>query len=202
MTKTLDYYMTPVSPYTYLGHDRLREICRHNGATIRLFVMDLGKVFPASGGVALKDRPPQRQAYRLQELARWRDHLKLPLNLQPKHFPVPPALASTLILAVLDRHGVETALDVAGDCLRAVWAQERNIANAATLREIAAARKLDADALLAHAASDSIAQTFSAHTQQAIDRNVFGSPTYMIGDQLYWGQDRLDFVDRALAARA
>ena len=199
MARTLDYFMTPVSPFTYLGHDRLRAICRRHGAPIRLYLIDLGKVFPVSGGLPLKDRPPQRQVYRLQELARWRDFLSMPLNLQPKFFPVPAGAASTLILAALDRHGIEAALDIAGDCLRAVWADDRNLADATTLRDIAAARGLDAEALLAHAASDAITALFDSHTQQAIERGVFGSPTYAIGDQLFWGQDRLDFVDRALA---
>ncbi len=200
MRLTVDYFITPVSPYVYLGHERFRALCRSAGARIDLVVMDLGKVFPVSGGVALKDRAPQRQAYRLQELRRWRDFLGLPLNLQPKFFPVPPTAASTLILAVQARHGVDTALDVAGDCGRAVWAEERNIADTATLREIAAARGLDADALLALAAGDEIAVRFAADTQRAIDRAVFGAPTYAIGDELFWGQDRLDFVERALAA--
>jgi 2-hydroxychromene-2-carboxylate isomerase len=199
MSKTLDYYMNPVSPFSYLGHDRLRALCARLGCTINLRVIDLGRVFPVSGGVALKDRAPQRQAYRLQELARWRDLLELPLNLQPKFFPVPAGPAATLILATFDRHGLEPALDIAGDCLRAVWAQERNIADSATLREIAAARGLDGDELLTHAASDRIERLFDTHTQEAIDRGVFGAPTYAIGDQLFWGQDRLDFVERALA---
>ncbi|MCU0950914.1 MAG: 2-hydroxychromene-2-carboxylate isomerase [Burkholderiaceae bacterium] len=197
-TKTVDYFMTPVSPYVYLGHDRLRALCARTGARINLVVMDLAKVFPVSGGVPLKDRAPQRQAYRLQELQRWRDHLGLPLNLQPAFFPVPPALASTLILAAQQRHGLDAALDLAGDCLRAVWAEERNIADAATLRAMATARGHDADALMSDAASDAIAARFAAGSQQAIDRGVFGAPTYALGETLFWGQDRLDFLERAL----
>lgn len=197
--KTVDYFMTPVSPYVYLGHDRFRVLCARTGAAIRLVVMDLGKVFPVSGGVALKDRAPQRQAYRLQELRRWRDHLGMPLNLQPRFFPAPPAAASTLILAAQSVHGIEAALDLAGDCLRAVWAEERNIADAATLHAIATARGHDADALLARAGSEQIAARFAADSQTAIDRGVFGAPTYALGDELFWGQDRLDFLERALA---
>jgi 2-hydroxychromene-2-carboxylate isomerase len=200
MPRTLDYFMTPVSPFTYLGHDRLRALCARHGCAIELRVMDLGRVFPATGGVALKDRSPQRLAYRLQELTRWRDFLGQPLTLQPRFFPVPPTAASTLILATLDRHGTPAALDIAGDCLRAVWVEERNIADVVTLRGIAAGRGFDADALLAHAASGTITRLYDAHTQQAIERGVFGAPTYAIGEQLYWGQDRLDFVDRALSA--
>jgi 2-hydroxychromene-2-carboxylate isomerase len=199
MTLTVDYFMTPVSPYVYLGHQRLRQICARTGATLRLRVVDLGKIFPVSGGVALKDRAPQRQAYRLQELARWRDYLGMPLTLQPRHFPVPPAAASTLILAAAERHGHDTALDLAFDCLRAVWAEERNIADADTLREIAQARGLDGTALLTQAASEDIAATFVQHTDEAIARGVFGAPTYALGNELFWGQDRLDFLERALA---
>ena len=199
MTLTVDYFMTPVSPYVYLGHQRLRQICARTGATLRLRVVDLGKIFPVSGGVALKDRAPQRQAYRLQELARWRDYLGMPLTLQPRHFPVPPAAASTLILAAAERHGQDIALDLAFDCLRAVWAEERNIADADTLREIAQARGLDGTALLTQAASEDIAATFVQHTDEAIARGVFGAPTYALGNELFWGQDRLDFLERALA---
>ena len=199
MTLTVDYFMTPVSPYTYLGHERLRALCARAGAQLVLRVVDLGKVFPVSGGVALKDRAPQRQAYRLQELARWRDYLGMPLTLQPRYFPVPPAAASTLILAAAERHGHDTALDLAFDCLRAVWAEERNIADADTLREIAQARGLDGTALLAHAAGEGIGATFAQHTAEAIARGVFGAPTYALGNELFWGQDRLDFLERALA---
>lgn len=199
MARNVDYYMTPVSPFAYLGHDRFRAICRRHGATIHLRVMDLGKVFPVSGGLPLKDRPPQRRAYRMMELARWRDHLGVPLNLEPRHFPVPSEPAATLILAVLKRHGVESALDVAGDCLRAVWAEERDISAQATLREIATARRLDADELLAQAASAEIAALYVMHSQEAIARGVFGAPTYALNDELFWGQDRLEFLDRALA---
>lgn len=202
MPIVVDYFMTPVSPYVYLGHERLRALCARTGAQLALRVVDLGKVFPVSGGVALKDRAPQRQAYRLQELARWRDFLGLPLNLQPRHFPVPAALASTLILATAERHGQEAALDIAADCLRAVWAEERNIADAATLQAIAEQRGLDGRALLDLAGTDRIAATFEQHTAEAIARGVFGAPTYAIGTQLFWGQDRLDFLERALVSGA
>jgi 2-hydroxychromene-2-carboxylate isomerase len=199
MSATVDYFMTPVSPFTYMGHDRLREICRRHGARINLRVMDLGKVFPASGGLPLKDRPPQRRAYRMMELKRWRDYLGIPLNPEPKFFPVAAEAAATLTLAVLERHGVEPALDIAGDCLRAVWSEQRDISARETLLEIAVARGLDAQALLAHAGSAEVAALYVMHSQEAIARGVFGSPTYVLTDELFWGQDRLDFLDRALA---
>ena len=199
MSKVVDYYMTPVSPFTYMGHERLRAICARQGAQINLRVMDLGKVFPASGGLALKDRPPQRRAYRMMELKRWRDFLGIPLTLEPKFFPVAAEPAATALLAVLEHHGGDTALDVAGDFLRAIWAEERNLADADTLAEILGKRGLDAAGLLAHARSAEVAARYIQHSQEAIARGVFGSPTYVYQDELFWGQDRLDFLDRALA---
>jgi 2-hydroxychromene-2-carboxylate isomerase len=199
MPKVVVYYMATVSPWTYLGHARFRAICGRHEAQIQLRVMDLGKVFPASGGVALKDRPPQRRAYRLMELKRWRDYLGIPMNIEPKHFPVSAEPAATALLAVLERHGTETALDFAGDVLQAMWVDERNVSDGATLSELLAARQLDAAALLAQARSAEVAARYIQHSQEAIARGVFGSPTYVYQDELYWGQDRLDFLDRALA---
>ena len=199
MSKVVDYFMSPVSPWTYLGHARFRAICAQHGAQIHLRVMDLGKVFPASGGVPLKDRAPQRRAYRLVELRRWRDFLGIPLTLEPKFFPVPAEAPATAVLAVLERHGTDMALDVAGDLLRALWAEERNLADAPTLVDVLTRRGLDAAALLAHARSAEVAARFIQHTQEAIARGVFGSPTYVYQDELFWGQDRLDFLERALA---
>jgi 2-hydroxychromene-2-carboxylate isomerase len=199
MSKVVDYFMTPVSPFTYFGHDRLREICARQGAQIHLRVVDLGKVFPASGGLALKDRAPQRRAYRMTELKRWRDYLGIPLNTEPKFFPVAAEPPATAVLAVLERHGTDQALDVAGDFLRAIWAEERNLADAETLAELLGKRGLDAASLLAHARSAEVAARYIQHSQEAIARGVFGSPTYVYQDELFWGQDRLDFIERALA---
>ena len=199
MSKVVDYFMTPVSPWTYLGHDRFRAVCARHGAQVHLRVMDLGKVFPVSGGVPLKDRPPQRRAYRLVELKRWRDHLGMPLNTEPKFFPVPVEAAATALLAVLERNGTDTALEVAGDLMRAVWAEERNIADAATLTDVLTGRGLDAAGLLAHARSAEVAARYVQQSQEAISRGVFGSPTYVYQDEPFWGQDRLDFLERALA---
>ena len=200
MPKVVDYFMTPVSPWTYLGHERFRAMCARHGAQIHLRVMDLGKVFPASGGVPLKDRAPQRRAYRLVELRRWREFLGMPLTVEPKFFPVPAEAPATAVLAVLERHGTDAALDVAGDLLRAIWAEERNVAEAETLADVLTKRGLDASALLAHARSAEVAARYIQHSQEAIARGVFGAPTYVYQDELFWGQDRLDFLERALAS--
>ena len=198
MPKIVDYYFTPVSPYTYLGHDRLVAIAGRHGATIDVKPVDLGKVFAVSGGLPLKQRAPQRQAYRLLELERWPKYLGIPLNKQPRFFPVSGDLASKWIVAASNR-SMADALKLTGAILRAVWSEERDIADAKTLAMLAREQALDADALAASAATPDIGSRYEALTQEAIERQVFGAPTYVYRDELFWGQDRLDFLDRELA---
>ena len=194
MERTIDYYFTPLSPWTYLGHERLGAIALRHGARVLCKPADYGKIFAASGGLPLAKRPPQRQAYRLVELERWRRFLDIPLNLHPAFFPVPAELASRLILAA-----PEVALfRLAGALLRAVWAEERNIADGPTLARICAENELDGPRLLHAAQSAATAERYDALTQEAILRQVFGAPTYIYRDEPFWGQDRLDFLDRAL----
>lgn len=194
----IDYYFTPVSPWTYLGHARFVEIARRHRAAIAVKPIDLGRVFPASGGLPLKDRPPQRQAYRLVELARWSKYLGIPLNLHPAHFPVRADFASRWILAAVEQ-GTDAALAFALACGRAVWAEQRNIAERDTLAAIATALDLDVAALDERANAPDIATRYAVLTQEAIDRGVFGAPTYFVGGEMFWGQERLDFLDRELA---
>jgi 2-hydroxychromene-2-carboxylate isomerase len=202
MPTTVDYYLAPQSPWTYLGHDRFARIAAAAGATVRVLPIDLGgKVFPVSGGLPLGQRAPQRQAYRLLELARFRDALGLPLNLKPRYFPVPGDDAARLIVAVGQGDGAAAAMRLAGAVLAAVWAQERNIADASTLAELLAECGLPAERLEGSRTPEVQAQ-YERNTQQAIDAGIFGSPSYVIDGEIFWGQDRLDFVERRLAQRA
>ncbi len=200
MSKVIDYYVFVNSPWTYLGHQRLADIARAAGATVRVRPMDAAKVFPVSGGLPLAQRPKQRQAYRLVELARWRDFLGLPLNIHPKYFPTPTDLAAKMVVAV---NGDDTdnaaAFALTGRLLTAVWAEERNIADEATLSAIAAEAGHDPAALLARARGADVQARFDTYSQRAIDLQVFGAPFYIYRDEPFWGQDRLEFVQRRLA---
>ena len=198
MAKVVDYYITALSPWTYLGHDRFVALAKHHGATVNVKPVDLGKVFPVSGGLPLKQRAPQRQAYRMFELRRWSAHLGVPINVQPKFFPVSGDLAARWILAA-EQDDTGAALTLAGAFMRAVFVEERNIADAATAVAIANEQHLDAAKLSLRADSPEIAARYDALSQEAIDRQVFGAPTYVYRDEPFWGQDRLDFLDRALA---
>ena len=201
MSRTVDYYFAPQSPWTYLGHQRFWTLARAAGATVRVLPVDLGKVFPISGGLPLPKRAPQRQAYRLVELKRYSDFLQIPLHPQPRYFPVAGDAAACLIIAVDLHDGAEAAMQLTGAILAAVWAQERNIADAQVLATLLTECGLDAKRL-AQAGSPEVRQRYEACTQQAIEAGVFGAPSYVIDGELFWGQDRLDFVARKLGVPA
>jgi carboxymethylenebutenolidase len=200
MPRTVDYFFATVSPWTYLGHQRFRDMARKHGATINVRPCDLsGKVFPVSGGLPLKQRAPQRQAYRMLELKRWRDFLGLPLNLEPKFFPADGEPSSRLIIAA-SQLSTDAAMTLTGAVLRACWVQERNVADPDTLHAILRENGFDPEAIMHYAQSAQVKATYDAYTQEAIDKGVFGAPSYIVDGELFWGQDRLDFVERALVA--
>ena len=198
MTKQIEYYFTPVSPWTYLGHDRFLALAASVGATVEYKPTDYGKVFPISGGLPLGKRAPQRQAYRLFEMKRWSSHLGLALNPHPKFFPVSADLASRVLVAA-DRGGEDTGR-LLGAITRAVWAEERDISDPATLIALAEAVGIDGRPLLDAADGETVRTAYEAHTEDAIAAQVFGAPTYIYRGEPFWGQDRLDFLERALAA--
>ena len=132
--KTIDYYLSPQSPWTYLGHERFAQLAKAAGATINVLPVDLGRVFPVSGGLPLSKRAPQRQAYRLVELKRWSEHLGRPLNLKPTYFPVDGHDAAKLIIAVDGADGTDAAMKIAGAIMRGVWVEQRHIADPAVLQ--------------------------------------------------------------------
>ena len=199
MAITVDYYLAPISPWTYLGHARFSAMVKAAGATVRVKPMDLGVIFPLSGGLPLPKRAPQRQAYRLVELKRFSDFLGVPMNIQPAFFPAPGTDASHLIIATDLAHGADVALDLAGRFGAATWAQQRNIADAATQRTLLEEAGLPA-ALMDAAAAPEVAARYTAYTEEARDIGVFGAPSYVVDGELFWGQDRLDFVERRLRA--
>jgi 2-hydroxychromene-2-carboxylate isomerase len=197
MPPFVDYYFTPQSPWTYLGHERFAAIAKAGGATVRVRPVDFGAVFPVSGGLPLGKRAPQRQAYRLVEMARFSQHLGLPMNVKPRFFPVSGDDASKLIIAVDMQDGVDAAMQVCGAVFAAVWVQERNIADPKVLSAIAAECGLSAQRVEQSQRQD-VQERYEAYTQEAIDAQVFGAPTYVIDGELFWGQDRLHFVEQAL----
>ncbi len=196
--RQIDYYFAPMSPFTYLAGAGLEDIAVRHGATIRYIPIDAPALFPRTGGQALADRHPSRKAYRLQELRRQSKKRGVPLNMQAPFFPVNPAPACYAILAAAKVGGGDLA-GLVRAFPRAVWAEDRNIADDDVVRDLLAAHGFDptiADKHMLFAA-----ETYMANLEEAVARGVFGVPFYIVGDERFWGQDRLEDLDLHLAGQ-
>lgn len=195
MSQTVDYYFILNSPWSYLANLQLPGLLARTGATLNLRPLRMAPLMEASGGLPLSKRPPQRQAYRLQELERWRRRLNVPLNLQPAHFPVDERLAAGVVLAAQeDGHD---GLELAETFGAAVWVQEHNLADEAVIGEILSSEGLPS--LLIQESRDArFDRLLDENTEAAIAAGVFGVPTFVLDEQLFWGQDRLDFLEEAI----
>lgn len=196
---TITYYMTLNSPWSYLGSAKFADMAKRYGHSVDIKPTKYGVVFPQTGGLPLPKRAPARQAYRLQELKRWREVRSLPITIQPKHFPSDETDATRLLIAAKvagkDAHTLATEMG------RALWEREENLADWDALKAAAARAGLDADAIRKAAPSDAeIDKLHDGYTAEALARGVFGAPTYYLEcGEFFWGQDRLELLERALA---
>ena len=201
MGKVCEYFFAPHSPFAYLGHARFVALAKQYDVQVVLKPFDLSKIFGQSGGLPLAKRAPQRQAYRLKELDRWSKFLGLPMNLQPTYFPVQSDVAARLIIATQLAHGTNAALDLTGAVMRAIWEDEKNIADTDTLLALANGLGHDGASLLKSSETASVQAEFDRFSEEATAANVFGAPWFVVDGEGYWGQDRLDFVERAFAEK-
>lgn len=192
----IDYFMFPISPFTYLAGSGLEDIATKHGATITYKPFGLMKVFEQTGGTAPGDRHPSRQAYRLQELERIAKMSDMPINLKPAFFPTNPVPAMSAIIAAQEAGGGSLG-GLCFDILKACWVEEKNIAEDDVVKAALAANGFDAG--LADSGLLSGSETIERNTNEAIERGVFGAPTYIVNDQVFWGQDRLKYLDAYLS---
>ena len=200
MPKHVDYYVSLNSPWAYLGSARFAAMAQKHGADVTIWPVDFGSVFAVSGGLPLPKRAPQRQTYRMMELKRWRAHTGVKLNLEPKFFPCNEVPAAKCVIALREQGRMAEAIKLAHAVMAAIWADDRNPGDPATLRQILGECGLDADAVLKAGEAPDMADKREAYTKHAIAQNVFGAPSFVIDGEIFWGQDRLDFVDRKLAS--
>jgi 2-hydroxychromene-2-carboxylate isomerase len=202
MPITVDYYMTLNSPWTYLGSALLAEIARRHSVTVNVKPAKFGPIFEQTGGLPLPKRSPQRRAYRMMELKRWREVRAIPINLEPKYVPCDDVAATRLIitakLAGRDAHRLSLELG------RALWEREESVADPAALASAAQRAGLDAAALRAGGPSDAeLDQMHEQFTQEAVAAGVFGAPSFVLpSGEIFWGQDRLEMLERALKMAA
>jgi 2-hydroxychromene-2-carboxylate isomerase len=201
----LDCYYSLSSPWAYFAGPKLQDIVRRHRAQLTLKPYDFQAVVPKTGGVPLRTRPEPRRRYHEAELDRWRRYLGMPLVLQPKHYPQQNPTdpnwnkyAGWMVIAA--QAASLDPLPLSHAMLRALWAEERDIAQPDVRRAIADENGYDGAQLLAAEMSESVQQLYRQFSAEAEAIGVFGAPTFVIDRELFWGQDRLDFVDRKLDA--
>ena len=200
MQADIDYYFGLSSPWSYMGLRRLREYATRSGSRIHYKPMNVPMLFSETGTLPLGQRPAARQTYRMVELERWRNYLGVTVNLEPKFFPVEDMLAGLVVIAASDAgHDVGELCEMIH---QAVWVREQNIADEEVLLSVLRALGLPAEETLADAKSEQTEKQMETLTREAIDKGVFGLPSYVVDGELFWGQDRLEFVGRKLGLHA
>jgi 2-hydroxychromene-2-carboxylate isomerase len=202
----LHCYYSQSSPWAYLGGPQLQDIVRRHRVRLLLKPYDFQDVVLKTGGMPLRTRLPPRRAYHEVELARWSDYLGMPLVLKPRHYPqqIPTdpnwnKYAGWMVIAAQDQ-GLD-AFPLSHAILRALWAEERDISDADVRRQIADENGYDGAALVAAERTSRVQELYQAYSAEALALGVFGAPSYVLDGVIYWGQDRLGFLDRALAKK-
>ncbi|MFN3273906.1 MAG: 2-hydroxychromene-2-carboxylate isomerase [Paracoccus sp. (in: a-proteobacteria)] len=194
----IDYYLATISPWCYLAGTRLEAIAQRHGATVTYKPLDVLQLFDRTGGTRPADRHPSRMEYRAHELPRWAAHLGMALNLKPAHWPVNMAPSSYAIIAAQQAGGGDLG-GLVHAITRAVWAEQRDISEDAVIRDLLGAHGFDP--ALADKGLFIGAETYGRNLEEAVAGGVFGTPFYIVREsgQRFWGQDRLEFLDRHLA---
>jgi 2-hydroxychromene-2-carboxylate isomerase len=192
--KTVVYFHSLSSPWAYLGWPRFRQLIRKHDLDV---IVRPTRIVPPNGGIPLRTRPDARQRYHEVELDRWRKRLDMPLVLRPKHYPTNNEFCARMVIAA-DKLGWD-ALALSHGLLHALWSEEKDVKDAAVRVAVAKSLGLDGDRLLAMQDEPEIVAAWKASEKEAADCGVFGTPTWVYRNVLYWGQDRLDFLDEALS---
>lgn len=196
----IEYFLYPLSPYAYLAGDGLERVAEKHGARVVYRPVQLMRIFAETGTLPVRERHPSRQRYRLSDIARLAEAERVPINLQPMFFGTNPVPASAAIIsaqsAVEGGDSDGRVGELVRGFLRAAWAEERDIADDDVVRAVLGAAGFDP--VLADRGMLTAVEAIERNTEEAIRRGVFGVPSYMVGDELFWGQDRLGILDHHL----
>ncbi|KAL2392096.1 hypothetical protein ABEF95_012547 [Exophiala dermatitidis] len=199
----IEYYFSFISLWSYIGSRRLERLAQEFDAKIIYKPVDLMHIFSISGGLPVKQRPIQRQTYRLLEMERWRRIRDIPIVPHPKFYPANPSLAHRVLLAGIDEigHDSRQVHEFALNGLKTVWADESDIADPETIVRVADASGLDGPRLLRRAVEErQLAEKEADLTQEAVSRQYFGAPVYSYRDEPFWGQDRLEMLQDVISS--
>ncbi len=194
----IEYFYSASSPFAYLGSVRFQSIAKKYNATIVEKPCDLGGgIFPKTGGLPLPQRSSQRQKYRLDELKRWSEFLNIKINLKPKFFPPKDVHLPSKYIIAANLLGAQIVFG--HKILEQLWSEEKDISDEKNIEHISNLFKLNFKVLSDLAKSDKVSKIYQDNTEEAVIKNVFGAPSYIYNNELFWGQDRLDFLERALS---
>ena len=194
--KVIDFYMVTISPWSYLSIGRLRKIASNNNLKINVKPIDLYTIFSENQTKLVKDRPLPVQKNRINELKRWSNYLNLELNISPKFWPVNPELSSKLIIAsVLYGADYEKNLDLVEELYKAVWVNELDVSDNNTIENIGKNIDIKEEVLKIFLSDNQVTSTLNKNTNEAKNNDVFGVPTFIYEDELFWGQDRLFLLE-------
>jgi 2-hydroxychromene-2-carboxylate isomerase len=194
MKKQVFYFHSLSSPWAYLGWPKFRALIEKHDLDV---VVRPTRIVPPNGGIPLRSRPDARQRYHEVELDRWRKRLDMPLVLRPKHYPTNNEFSARMVIAA-DRLGWD-ALALSHALLHVLWSEEKDVQDASVRVAVADKLGMNGAKLLEMQDTPDIKAAWEASEQEAARRGVFGTPTWIYRDTLYWGQDRLDFLDEALS---
>jgi len=193
----IEYFYSLASPFAFLGSEKFQAIAKKHSAEIVEKPCDLvGGIFSKTGGVPVPQRSPQRQKYRLDELKRWSEFLNIKINIRPKFFPPKDPHRPAKYTIAANLLGVK--IFFGHEILKKLWIEEKDISDEKNIQLISEQFKIDFNELSSLANSEKISKIYTNNTEEAIQKNVFGAPTYIFNNELFWGQDRLEFLDRAL----
>jgi 2-hydroxychromene-2-carboxylate isomerase len=193
----IEYFYGIPSPFSYLGSLKLQSIAKKYNAEIIEKPCDLvGGIFTKTGGIPVPQRSPQRQKYRLDEIKRWSEFLNIKINIKPKFFPPKdPHLPAKFTIAA---NLLGTKVVFGHELLKQLWSEEKDISDEKNIEFVSNNLQINFKELSELAKSEKVSKIYRDNTEEAIKKNVFGAPTYIFNNELFWGQDRLEFLERAL----
>ena len=193
----VEYYYSIASPFSYLGLERLLSLVKKYKLEIDEKPLDLvGEIFSNTGGLPVPKRHPSRQKYRLIEIDRIAKKFNVKINKQPKYFPPSdPHLPAKFVIAACKKGD---KLRFGKMCLEYIWSLEKDISDYKILEEICEKLKLNFEEIKNLALSDEIDLKYKKNSKDAIDQNVFGAPSYVLENEIFWGQDRLEYLEDAI----
>ena len=193
----IEYFYSLASPFSFLGSEKFQAIAKKYSAEIVEKPCDLvGGIFSKTGGVPVPQRSTQRQKYRLDELKRWSEFLNIKINFKPKFFPPKDPHMPAKYTIAANLLGVK--IFFGHELLKKLWIEEKDISDEKNIQLISEQFKTDFTKLSSLANSEKVLKIYTDNTEEAIQKGVFGAPTYVFNNELFWGQDRLEFLDRAL----